>query len=98
MNQLSVRPEAGRGPAVLLIDPPLRRVEPPRRSIERPRAEVSQEANEGTSPLERRRLVGRANLQRPELGMRSHIPPEARVRARQPGRDHVLDERLPLRI
>src|SRR6266511_2299970 len=98
VDQLAVGPKAGRRPAVLLVDAALRRIVSTRRRLQRPRTQVPQQPDEGARPLERRRLVGRANLERPELRVRTNVPPEARVRARQPGRDHALDEGFPLRV
>src|SRR4051794_14509057 len=77
MDQPPVRPEPRRRPAVLVVDAALCRVEWPRRRVERPRAEIVEEADERRRLLGGGRLVGCADLERPELRMRADVPPEA---------------------
>ena len=93
-----MRAEPRRGPAVLVVDPALAGIERPRRRLERPRAKIVDEVDERRGSLERRRLVRYAHLECPETGMRSYVPPEARVVRRETGCRHALDEPLPVGI
>src|SRR3989441_5339842 len=57
MNELSVRSEARRGPAILLVDPTLGGLERPRRRLDRPLAERMHETDQGGGVLDRGRLA-----------------------------------------
>src|SRR5439155_3556668 len=74
MNEFSVRSEARSGPAVLLVDTALGGLERPCRCFDRPRAERVYQTDQRAGALDRGRLVGHANFERSEAGMRANIP------------------------
>src|SRR2546423_6187347 len=98
MDQLPVRPEAGSGPAVLVVHAALARIETPCRRTERPLAQRMHEPDERARALDRSCLVGRSNLERSKARMKPDVPPEACVILREAGRRDPLDKRLPLRV
>ena len=96
MDQLGARPEAKRRPADLRVVAALGLSG--RRPLDNGCAQRLQQRRERAGQLDRRGLVGRADLQRAEARVRPDVPPEARVAVGEPQPDEALDERLPFLI
>src|SRR5579864_2416187 len=79
-NALAVGMEKRRVETGARCGPPVLEIVGTRRSCGRSgRDEVAHERDDEPGALESRRLVGHANLERPQAGMRARVPPDARV-------------------